>query len=160
MDLGQWIKELRETIGSTKTWAFLFVVAVLPLCLPQAVAAFLGIVKLRDQWRPWLGALAVVSFAGLLVAAGSKAVGLWQRRRRRKLLLASLRTLSLDEKQLLSSYMTPRTTTRYFDLEDGIVAGLAVRGILYRPTAMVDLAEGAAFNLLPSVWNELMETIS
>ena len=99
----------------------------------------------------------MVSFAGLLVAAGSKAEGLWQRRKRTKLLLAGLRTLSPDEKQLLSSYMTPRTKTRYFDLEDGIAAGLASRGILYRPTAVFDLSEGAAFNLWPSVWNELTE---
>jgi len=68
---------------------------------------------------------------------------------------AQLQSLSPVEKSLLVGYLKRATNTLYFPLENGVVAGLVARRILFRPTNTFNLVRGCAFNLSPWAREEL-----
>jgi hypothetical protein len=119
----------------------------------DGIAGRLGIVALRDDYRTYLGGSFVASLA-LLIAHGCsrsarKIRKWWLTRRviaeRRK----SLHKLTPDEKAYLIPYIAGSVNTQYFQLEDGVAAGLEVKGVLYRPSPMGRMVSGFAFNVQP-----------
>lgn len=157
IDPAKLAKELRETLTTRTFWAYVFLAALVTLSLPDAAAAFLGIAKLREGLRPWLGAAALLSGIGLAVAQGHRIRAWWERKEKGKSLLRRLNNLSPNEKGLLKQYIDGATKTQYFDIQDGVAAGLNAAGILFRPTDVGDFVDGFAFNLQPWVWNHLQK---
>ena len=157
IDPAKWVKELRETLTSRSFWVYVFLAAFIPLLLPDAAADFLGITKLRDALRPWLGAAALLALIGLGVAQGMRVASWWEGKQKVQKLFQRLHTLSPEEKRMLKRYIAGQTKTQYISVMDGIAGGLQAMGILYRPTGMGDFVEGFAFNIQPWAWDHLQK---
>lgn len=155
IDPVKWSKALRETLTSRSLWAYVLLTVIINLAMPSIVTDFLGITMLRDQLRPWLGAAALLSGVGLAVAQGQRISAWLALRKKTGGLIRRLNNLSPEEKALLKKYIDAETKTQYFDLQDGVAAGLKAVGILYRPTDMGDLEVGFAFNIQPWAWDHL-----
>lgn len=117
------------------------------------LAGPLGIIELRDEYRPHLGA-AFLGTSALLLAYGLASAGKSITRKRRQRQLMSLRrkslhTLTPDEKAYLGPYVLEDENTQYFQLEDGVVGGLAAKNILYQASGVARLLSGLAYNMQP-----------
>jgi hypothetical protein len=150
-----WLKELRETISSRKLWAFVFLISLLPLCLPATAIGFLGLTRVLASGCVYFGLGVLLGFIGFIVAELAQENTWLARQWRHRRELADLRTLTPAEKQVLRGYIDRNTKTQYFQLEDGVVSGLQRCGFLYRPTSMGRMVSGFAFNIKPWVWNYL-----
>jgi Super-infection exclusion protein B len=72
------------------------------------------------------------------VEAGAKRLFTkWESWHFSKRLITQLQALDAEEKGILKSFMQRRT--QYFDFENGAVAALVGRGILFRPLEMADI---------------------
>lgn len=153
-----WLKEIRETLASRRVWAFVLLVAVVPLVLPSAVVHWLGVTHLRDQLRPYLVAAAVIALAGLVVAEVTSLDSWWDRKQRARLQFKYLRSLSPAEKRVLRGYIEGNTKTQYFRMDDGVVGGLVKPlGYLYVGAEIGYMEKGFAFNIQPWLWDYLVK---
>jgi hypothetical protein len=155
MDVGQVMKEVRDSLTSRVLWAFLFGCSALTLILPAKAAALLGIEDLRQQFRPWLGAAVLVSGVGLLVSIGPAIGTALRRRRQTQARLELLISLTPEEKAILARYILSNTKTQEFDPSNGMVKSLLATGILYVPSQHFDLLEGMTFLIAPWAWDYL-----
>lgn len=103
---------------------------------PDALIAQIGLIELRDQLRPWIGAAFVLAVSLLSVhvfAPVSKSLAAAITRRRLGGAIAKrLRKLTPDEKLVLRAYVENETRTRYWGIDNGVIRGLESTGILYR----------------------------
>jgi hypothetical protein len=157
IDVGHALKEIRESLASHAIWAFLFVFCAVVLALPKPAAALLGIVHLREQYRPWIGVAAIGSGVGLLVSFGRAIVDVLRNLRVSAAQRELLKSLSPDEKAVLSRYILANKKTEYFDHTDGIARSLVAQGILYVPSQSFDITVGVAHIIQPWAWEYLRE---
>jgi hypothetical protein len=126
----------------------------------ESVAASLGISELRNQYRLQLG-VAFLLASSLLAAQGLGALGRFlvslagARRKRQQAREAidrrrkTLQLLTPDEKAYLAPFILRGENTQYFQIEDGVAAGLVAKEILYRPSSVGDILNGFAHNVQP-----------
>ncbi len=110
------------------------------LLLPDGLLARMGLVDLRNDFRAWVGLVALVSLAWL-VALPIYNLGVWVEKevvywRIRRNGLAILRNLSSVEKEYLRQYIDQNTTTLTFELSDGVVQGLQQKGLIVRVSSV------------------------
>jgi hypothetical protein len=93
----------------------------------------------------WFSLLTTISYP---VEAGAKQLfAKWESRLFRKRLITQLQTLDAEERGILKSFMHRRT--QYFEMENGAVAALVSRGILYYP---LDTADSRRFPVTIADW--------
>jgi hypothetical protein len=109
--------------------------------LPRSWLAPLGVDDVRDSWRLELGLTIILSLA-VLIAQGAfvawpsimSAARAFQQKRRKSAQLEKARrmlhSLRPDEREVLLPYILEKKTTRYFDIDDGVVRSLVDRGVL------------------------------
>jgi hypothetical protein len=150
------VKALLEALGSWKPWTFGLLASTFILFILKVAADFLSLRGVRDQVWPWLIFIAIASIAGLIVTRLSKLEARMKRKKEAKSLLARLRSLSIEEKVLLMTYMDRQTKTLYFEIENGLARGLEAHGILFRPSSISRAGDMVfAFNLQSWAWVEL-----
>lgn len=120
------------------------------LFAPDGWLSVLGLDWLREQTRPWLGTLFLLSGSVVGVKLTVDAF-LWARDRLRERRLRvrgkrRLRNLTPDEKELLRAYFEEDTRTRELSVMDGNVQGLDRAGIL-RCVAKTGVMGGFVFEL-------------
>ena len=132
----------------------------LALFVPDDLLHRLGLLSLRQQYQPYLGAAFLLSSC-ILVCRGAVAAfgwiqqhaGEYQRLRRAR---AGLHRLSTEEQDLLRGYLEGQTKTLAFPLSSGVAAGLRHTGVIYRSA---DLGRGGGFsfdhNIQPWAWKYL-----
>jgi hypothetical protein len=138
-----------------------------------AIALFTGIVLFGPSWlldtlgmtdwvaryRAYFGLLFLLS-AVLLLSRWGMAVYDWvQRRRQESQRLEQkqqwLHGLSEPEKQVLRQFLDNETTTRQLSMSDGVVGGLAAKGILFRSSPLGSAQFTFAYNIQPWAWEYL-----
>ncbi len=131
------------------------------LFLGDRPLALLGLEQFRITYRSWIGAVFLLS-ASLLVSHPLAALGgllshWWSERRFVRTGLQRLRQLTPAEKRILQQYIRENTRTQTLNFMDGVVAGLAQAGIIYR-SANVGTADGSfAYNVQPWAWKQLQD---
>ena len=141
-------------------WLLLFSSVVLSLLVftPDNVLGALGLRGFRTEYRMWVGLSAVgfwiLSFSGLVVIGGQsisqwgkRAIGRRGRKRR-------LHSLTQEERGVLRGYIAEDKRTQYFDISDGVVQGLFLEGILFKPSNISSYIT-MAYNIQPWVWDYL-----
>lgn len=144
---------------NTRKALTLAITAYLLVFLPAPFLSVLGLVGLRDQYRVWLGGVALVSTAWLVAAgvisAGESARVRLRRWRRRGGIERVLQQLTPVEQGYLKEYIDGETTTQDFDLTDGVVMGLVRKGVLFMPSRLTRMGTYAAFNIDKRVYDYL-----
>lgn len=131
-----------------------FLVAVLTtlglvLFLPEHYAKVLAVDTFRGQYRVFLGPvfLLVLAFgvARLCTYIGRAYADRRLLKKRREL----LHRLTPEEKGYLVPYIQEQQNSVYVGMDDGVMAGLGKKGVIYLAANMGDLLNGFAFNLQP-----------
>jgi len=128
---------------------------------PVRLVTTLGMSALLTSYRGWIGGAFVISSA-LLLGHGVSAISAfiarrWTEHLKLKRMQRALEKLSPPEQAVLAEYFTNGTTTRHFEISDGIVNGLVVKRILYRSSNIASYFTAFPFNVQPWVWEYLRE---
>jgi len=122
------------------------------LFAPSSIIAGLGITPIRNNYTGILGTVFVFSWAYLLAHMIGKEyilVSNWyDGRKTHKTRIGYLHELTPEEKEYLAPYILQGKNTIKYRIADGIVGGLAAKGILYQASIFGDL-NGFEYNLQP-----------
>jgi membrane protein implicated in regulation of membrane protease activity len=154
-NIPEWLK-----ISSVHLLAIAIAAGVL-IFAPARVLEILGVTGFVAGYRMWVGFVFLVCVALLLARAGAgvfefakkriqqrRTLRRWQRR---------LHELTPEEKEVLEGYVLENTRTQYFQLEDGVIQGLAAETIITRAASVGDVFKGFAYNIQPWAWRYLKE---
>jgi len=136
------------------------IVVSIVLFSPDSIMSHLGLLKYRDEGKPYFGvilllciALAIAGAIGAVVEKINDSRFLRARKRR-------LRRLSNGEKQVLRGYIDGQTRSQYFDVTSGLINGLVSESIIYRASNLSSPQYGMmafAYNIQPWAWDYLNE---
>lgn len=131
------------------------IVAAIVLFSPNSIIDKLGLLKYRDEGKPYLGVALLLCIA-IAIASGI-GVGVRKYNDYRFLLAGKkrLHRLTIEEKQILRGYIEGQTRTRYLDVNSGVVNGLAGESIIYRASSLSNPNAGLmafAYNIQPWAW--------
>jgi hypothetical protein len=117
----------------------------------------LGLKKFTEDYRAWLG-LAFVSTVSLFVIylAGEVISYFGRKIRKRKLrtnLEERLQKMTEDEKQIIRFYFAKNTRSNVLRIDDGVVQGLVVDGVIFRSASLGNMVEGFAHNISDFAWD-------
>lgn len=136
---------------NTRKALTLAITGYLLVFLPASFLNVLGLVELRDQFRTWLGGVALVTSAWLIATGVINAGEMGQLRlqewRRRRGMERKLKELTPVEQGYLREYIDAETTTRNFDFTDGVVIGLVKKGLLFSPSRYSRMGPYTDFNV-------------
>jgi len=123
---------------------------------PEKFLARLGLNKFTEDYRTWLGLSFIVSISFVFIYILNEIVTFFgsiiNKRKFRKSVIARLRKLTEDEKQILRFYFSNNTRSNVLKVDDGVVQGLVSDGIIYRSVTLGNLLEGFAHNITDFVW--------
>jgi Super-infection exclusion protein B len=154
-------------IGRLVEWIKLSPGHLVPLSLftgfllfaPERWLAVFGLVGFVSQWRPYFGAVFLLSTALLLGAALVSAWGMVKQKRTEAAFLRGrwerLHHLSEPEKEILRGYIEAQTRTQYLSMADGVVGGLGAERIIYRASSLGQSFDYFAYNIHPWAWEYL-----
>jgi hypothetical protein len=122
----------------------------------------IGLDNFQAQFEEWIGVTFLVSTV-LLVSVLAATLFQWaqskyskskESRRRKTKRTEILQTLTPAERGILRRYVLRNTQTQYFNIGDGVVAGLEHKGIIYKAT-QVGYHRSWAYNITPWAWEFL-----
>ncbi len=145
--------KILDWLRSPKQWFAVLLVTLALLILPASVLQRVGLQAFHDRYLTWIGLAALISAAVLVsesCAVGKRRVLIWLSHRVGK---DYLRNLTTPEKVFLEAYIDQDTETQYAAEADGVVRGLAAKGLIYRSTSVSQpaLVPTFAYNLQPWV---------
>ena len=121
------------------------------LFVPDNYAATLGITEFREENRGLIGAGFILSWSSLAAylvwEIKSYIHNILKNRKAKKARIDLLHNLTPDEKQYLTPYVVGHENTRHFEPEDGVIGGLARKGIVYQGSYVFDILEGVGWNI-------------
>lgn len=155
----EWIAKLLEWL---KTPAHYFlpvlVASAFGLFAPLPLLEALGVGSWRVEGKPYLGFFFVISASVVICHYGAIFVkSLWREYRLlrfKRVAVASLKTLSTEEKELLARYLQEDAKVLYFAMHDNMVSILVNNGILQPTLLKADITE-FPFNITPWCREEL-----
>ena len=146
-NIPEWLK-----ISSVHLAAIAIAAGVL-LFVPADSLKVLGLTQFVADYRTWIGGVFLICSALLLARTGAtlgkaankrlkqrRTLKRWQRR---------LHELTPEERRVLAGYVGADTRTQYFQLEDGVIQGLAAEKIITRVASMGNIFTGFAYNIQP-----------
>jgi hypothetical protein len=154
-------------IGRLVEWIKLSPRHLVPLSLftgfilfaPETWLSVFGLVGFVSQWRPYFGAVFLLSTALLLGAAVLSAWEMVKHKRTEATFLRSRRErlhhLSEPEKEILRGYIEGQTRTQYLSMADGVAGGLVAERIIYRASSLGQSSDYFAYNIQPWAWEYL-----
>jgi hypothetical protein len=155
------VKPLLELLKQPLRYSIaLGIVAAIALFAPDSIVNQMGLLKLRDESKPYLGGLLLFCIAITIASGIGFAVGKYNYYR---FLLAGkkrLHRLTIQEKQILRGYIEGQTRSLYLDFTSGIVKGLEAEFIIYRVSSVNNPMAGLtafAYNIQPWAWDYLNE---
>lgn len=147
-------------LKSSHLFAIAFCSGVL-LFAPDNFLSRIGLIKLADNFRSWIGGAFLLSTVLLLtrVLRGVTApLRAWMRKKlfiRRK--SRYLHDLTPEEKEVLRGFIENDTKTRSLSMMDGNVTGLANHDVIYRSSSLGHMGGYFAYNIQPWAWEYLRE---
>jgi hypothetical protein len=161
MSLDKAVKALLEILKQPLKYAIgVGVVAAIALFSPDSVIDRMGLLKYRDEGKPYLGIALLLCFAIAIANAIGFATGEY---RHYSLLRAGkkrLHRLTTQEKQVLRRYIEGQTQSIYLDVNSGVVNALVNESVIYRASNFSNPQFGRmafAYNIQPWAWDYLNE---
>lgn len=135
-----------------------FVVSAVFVFTPDSFLTSLGVLKYRQEGKLYFGLLFLALFALIVAAIAGFAIEkthnyFFLRTRKKRLAL-----LTVEEKQILGSYIEGETRTLYLSAQSGVVKGLVHEHIIYMSSSVNRPEFGAltfAHNIQPWAWEYL-----
>jgi len=132
---------------------YLFGLAIVCLVvagLPKVCREYLGYYKLVESYRGWINLVGIASFVYAFVLITLSGVTyIWEKLQEWRLQKNApkiLRELADDEKGYIAKYIKQNVSSLEFGIDDGVINGLELKGIVYRPVS-VGTYNHSAFNL-------------
>lgn len=140
----EWLSSIGELLKKIPHLAAPFAIASgIVLFAGEETLKPLGLVEFRENGKPYLGAVFLVSLAIVIcqffACAFAWARGHYRHYLARCEIMARLKCLTKEEKKLLGGYLKGQTRTLAFDRENGVVAGLVKAGVLYPAVGVADI---------------------
>jgi hypothetical protein len=128
------------------------------LFAPLDLLQFLGISFWREDYKPYLGSVFVVSVAIVGCHFGTLIIR-WIVSKYQYVLGAirmrgRLKRLSIEEQKVLARYLKGKTRTQLFPIDNGVVRGLVASKILYAAVVEGDIYK-FPLNMQPWAWDYL-----
>jgi hypothetical protein len=136
----------------------LAVVAALVLFAPDSIIGKLGLLKYREEGKPYLGGFILFSVAIIIARAIGFAIEKYDNFRLSVARKKRLHCLTIEEKYILSAYIEGQTRSMELPIQSGVVAGLVHAKIIYRATSLSNSMAGFAafaYNIQPWAWDYL-----
>lgn len=137
------------------------VASALLLFLPDAVMARIGLARLFEPYRMYVGVAFIVSASLVVVwivsSLAAPLLDQFETWRLHRHSLKTLRELTDAEKAFLRPYIRGRENTQYALISDGVPRGLQAKGVIYRASNVSMPGGGFPFNLQPYVRQLLNE---
>jgi hypothetical protein len=131
------------------------------LFIDEPLSKSLGVFKITQDYRPWIGFAFIASISLVIIEGGIKTYrgikNFVHKTRFKKSLIQSLHSLTEDEKQILRYYYAKKSKTNTLRIDDGIVNTLGSKGIIYRSASNGTLLEGFSHNINELVWDYMHE---
>ena len=110
------------------------------LFLPDSILRFIGLLDIRDQFKPYLGAAFILS-CSFILSNIIITITTWIREKYRKWffkrrVLKRLKQITPEEASILLRYIQNQTYTQSLSRMSGIVNGLANNGIIYQSSTL------------------------
>ena len=126
---------------------------------PVSFLEKLGLIELATDFRPWIGALFLLSAVLLITNILSKLGTPIQRKFEDMLFVRRkakhFKELTPAEKHILRRYLEGDTRTLDLNVSDGVTNGLIAAKILYRASTLGDMSGYFAHNIQPWAWRYL-----
>ena len=139
----------------------LAIISGMYLLLGPRQLAYLGLMSINTQARPWIAVVFLVSVGLLLAHLLSDLVTIgrkwWKQRMKSKSLKAELHKLSPEERAILATYVRRETKTLRLGINSGVAGGLEAAGIIYQSSSIGSMSTGIAYNIQPWAWDYLRE---
>ena len=130
------------------------------LLSPDSFIDKLGLLKFRQQWKPYFGAALALCAAIIIANLIGYTVKWYKHVVRFRAAKKRLHCLTAEEKDILRQYLYGQTRTAYLSVQSGAVGGLVHEHIIYRSSSLSVPQVGiAAFahNIQPWAWEYLNE---
>ena len=121
----------------------------LTLFLPEKTAITLAINEFREKYRVFLGPAFLLSVAVFIARVFMFIMNKRLEKQNLESTTQVLHHLTPEERGYLIPYIQQQKNTVHVEIHDGIMNGLAAKGIVYRASNIFDLLEGPPFNLQP-----------
>jgi len=140
-------------------WFGVLLLSSFLLFLPSESLDRLGLEDFRNSQKSWISLvfLGSIAFLGSYAAEEVWITGkkTYLERRQLRSRQDQIANLSPSEKNVLREYIGSQEATRCFEISDGIVNGLVVKGILYCSSNISVHYTSFPFNLQPWAWKYL-----
>jgi hypothetical protein len=124
-------------------------VLALILFIPDEIAKTLAVDEFRKNYRVFLGPAFLLTISFSVARIFLFFLGGHYQRKALKSKRQSLHKLTPEEKGYLVPYIEGQQNSVYVGMDDGVMAGLRAKGIIYLAANMGSVLEGFAFNLQP-----------
>lgn len=125
-----------------------FTIAVwLCLFLPDSIAGYISVLEFRNSYRIYLGPTLLISVSVLGAKIYNSIVAIIYNKGEIKAIKFHLNNLTPEEQGYLLYYIAKNRNTLYMRPTDGIIQGLEAKNIVYMASTLVDMRQGAAYNL-------------
>lgn len=134
------------------------VVAAAALFSPNPVINQMGLLKYRDEGKPYLGGFLLLCIAIAIANAIGVGSGKYNNYRFLRAGKKRLRSLTIEEKQILGRYIERKTRSLYLNFASGVVNGLVNESVIYRSSNVSNPEYGRmafAYNIQPWAWEYL-----
>ena len=121
----------------------------LMLFLPEQTAKDLAVDIFREKYRVYLGPAFLLSVAFCVARVFNFFSNIVLVKRRLKKQQKVLHSLTSEEKGYLVPFIIHGQNSVNVGMDDGVMTGLRVKGIVYVPGSMGSVLDGFAFNLQP-----------
>lgn len=132
--------------------------AAIALFFPNSVVTQMGLLKYRDEAKPYLGGILLLCMAVAIAAAIGAGVRKWDHHSFLRSGKKRLHRLTVEEKQILRQYVNGQTRSVHLSINSGVVSGLVSEGIIYRSSDLSNPHYGRtafAYNIQPWAWDYL-----
>ncbi|MDB9952014.1 superinfection exclusion B family protein [Porticoccaceae bacterium] len=119
------------------------------LFLPEEYAKTLAVDGFRIEYRVFLGPALLLTVSFCAARVFNFFIQVYRQKQALKRLQEALHSLTPEEKGYLIPYIEGKQNTVNVGMDDGVMAGLRSKGIIYLAANMGDLLNGFAFNLQP-----------
>jgi hypothetical protein len=103
--------------------------------LPDQALQQMGLLQLRDAFRPYWGGIFIITSVIFVTEISLKVVALLSEKRKIKLIkqkqVEQLSSLTQEERELLNGFIRNKKKTRRLDVDSGVVFGLVNKSIIY-----------------------------
>jgi hypothetical protein len=136
------------------------IVAAIVLFSPDSIINKLGLLKYRDEGKPYLGGALLLCIAIIIANVIGFGVRKYDNHRFLRTGKKRLHRLTIEEKQILRGYIEGQTRSMDLSVTDGVVNGLVHERIIYRSSNLSNSMAGFlafAHNIQPWAWDYLNE---